>query len=283
VGYEQDTYFCFMNIFRIVFNFYIQSSIHVALAIVSLTLLSGIYLNIFPDLYLTGFVFAAAITGYNFVKYAGIAKWHHRRLTSSLKSIQIFSLFAFFTMIFFFWHLPVSVQVIVFVSGLLTLLYAVPLKQKWKNFRSIPGIKLLLIALVLVLTTVLMPAFYVGKAMDFPLFILCLLRFLWVIVLILPFEIRDVHLDNISLGTIPQKFGVFKTKLFGSVLLIILAFGEIFYNSLFHNSLWAVLIVVMVTGLALWFSREKQSFYYTAFWVEAIPIFWFVLDVVIKV
>jgi len=245
---------------------------------VALMLLSGIYLNILPDFYLIGFVFCAAVSGYNFVKYAGIAKWHHRRLTSSLKSIQIFSLIAFFAMLFFFWYLPFSIQVIAVISGLLTLLYAVPLKRKWKNFRSISGMKLVLVALVLVLTTVLMPAFYGGNAFEFPVFILSLLRFFWVIVLILPFEIRDVQVDSISLGTIPQRLGVFKTKLFGSVLLGVLAFAEIYFNTIFFNSLWAVLIVILLTGLALWYSSEKRSFYYTAFWVEGIPVIWFFLE-----
>ncbi|MEX2349913.1 MAG: hypothetical protein WD554_03455, partial [Flavobacteriaceae bacterium] len=260
-----------MNVYRILFNFYIQSSIHVALAIVCLTLLTGIYLNIWPDFYLTGFVFTAAVSGYNFVKYAGIAKWHHRRLTSSLKSIQLFSLFTFFAMVFFFWHLPISAQGIVIVSGLLTLLYAIPLKRKWKNFRSIPGMKLVLTALVLVLTTVLMPAFYGEIDIVSCVFLLCLLRFLWVIVLILPFEIRDIQVDSISLGTIPQQLGVFKSKLSGSILLGLLAFTEMYFNSLFHNSLWVVLTMVFVTGLVLWYSSEKRSFYFTAFWVEAIP------------
>jgi len=250
----------------------------VALAIVALMLLSGIYLNILPDFYLTGFVFTAAVSGYNFVKYAGIAKWYHRRLTTGLKSIQIFSLFAFFAMLFFFWHLPFSVQVIAVISGLLTLLYAVPLKRKWKNFRSIPGMKLVLIALVLILTTVLMPAFYGGRVFDFPVFILCLLRFFWVLVLILPFEIRDVQVDSISLGTIPQQLGIFKTKLFGSVLLGILAFTEIYFYSIFFNSLWAVLIVILITAIALWLSNDKRSFYYTAFWVEGIPVIWLVIE-----
>lgn len=269
-----------MGILRIAFNFYIQGSIHVALAIVSLTLLSEIYLNIWPDLYMTGFVFTAAVSGYNFVKYAGIAKWHHRRLTSSLKSIQLFSLFAFFAMIFFFWHLPVSAQGIAVLSGVLTMLYAVPLKRKWRNFRSIPGMKLILIALVLVLTTVIMPAFYGRNAFDIPVFLLCILRFFWVIVLILPFEIRDMHVDAISLGTIPQQLGVFKTKLFGAILLGILLFFEIYFNSLFHNSLWAVLMIVIATGTALWISREKQSLYFTAFWVEAIPLAWLILELI---
>lgn len=281
MGYEQDTYFCFMKVFKIVFNFYIQSSIHVAMAIVALTMLSGIYLNIPPDFYLSGFVFCAAISGYNFVKYASIAKWHHRRLTSSLKSIQILSLAAFFGMVFFFWHLPFSAQIMALLSGVLTLLYAIPLKRKWKNFRSIPGMKLILIALVLILTTVLMPAFYVKTNFDSTVLILCLLRFLWVIVLILPFEIRDIQEDAISLGTIPQKLGVFKSKVFGTILLGILTFAEIFFNSIFQISLWVVLTIVFLTGFTLWYSSEKQPFYFTAFWVEAIPLFWLFLEIVL--
>ncbi len=269
-----------MRVLRIVLNFYIQSSIHVALAIVSLTLLSFIYLDIWPDIYLSGFVFTAAISGYNFVKYAGIAKWHHRRLTSSLKSIQIFSLLTFFAMVFFFWHLPISVQGIAILSGLLTLLYAIPLKRKGKNFRSIPGMKLVLIALVLVLTTVLMPSFYGEIDLDSSVLLLCLLRFLWVIVLILPFEIRDIQVDNILLGTIPQQLGVFKTKIFGSILLVLLAFAENYFNPLYINSFWVVLLVILISGLALWFSKPKQSFYYTAFWIEGIPIVWLTMELV---
>ncbi len=279
MGYEQEPYFCLMRVLKILFNFYIQGSIHVAFAIVALTVLSGFYLNFQIDFHLVGFVFFAAISGYNLVKYAGIAKWHHRRLTSSLKSIQILSLAAFFGMIFFLGHLPVSAQFMALLSGVLTLLYAIPLKRKWKNFRSIPGMKLVLIALVLVLTTVIMPAFYVKTKIDSTVLILCLLRFLWVIVLILPFEIRDIQEDAISLGTIPQKLGVFRSKVFGTILLGILAFAEIFFNSIFQNSLWVVLTIVLLTGFTLWYSSEKRPFYFTAFWVEAIPIAWLMLEV----
>lgn len=270
-----------MRVLKILFNFYIQGSIHVAFAIVALTVLSGFYLNFQIDFYLIGFVFFAAISGYNFVKYAGIAKWHHRRLTSSLKSIQILSLAAFFGMVFFFWHLPFSAQFMALLSGVLTLLYAIPLRRKWKNFRSIPGMKLVLIALVLVLITVLMPAFNEEIDIDSTVLVLCLLRFLWVIVLILPFEIRDIQVDAISLGTIPQKFGIFRSKVFGTILLGILAFAEIFFNSIFQNSHWMVLTIVFLTGFTLWYSSEKQPFYFTAFWVESIPLLWLFLEVIL--
>lgn len=272
-----------MKFLRFLFHFYIQGSIHVALAIVALSLLSGYYLNISIDNKLLGFIFFAAISGYNFVKYASIAKWHHRRLSPSLKTIQMVSLFAFFAMVFFFWQLPIGVQFIAVFSGFLTLLYAIPLKRKWKNFRSIPGLKLVLTALVLVLTTVIMPVFYVNSNFERSALILCFLRFLWVIVLILPFEIRDLDVDDISLGTIPQKFGVFKSKVFGSILLVILVVAEIYFSIYIHNTIWAALIVGLVTSAFLWkSSKKKLSFYFTAFWVETVPLFWLLLEVIFR-
>lgn len=271
-----------MKFLRFLFHFYIQGSIHVALAIVALSLLSGYYLNISIDNKLLGFIFFAAISGYNFVKYASIAKWYHRRLSPSLKSIQMVSLFAFFAMVFFFWHLPIVVQVIAVFSGFLTVLYAIPLKRKWRNFRSIPGLKLALTALVLVLTTVILPVFYTESNFEKSVFILCFLRFLWVIVLILPFEIRDLQIDDISLGTLPQKLGIFKAKLFGSILLVILAVAEIYFSVYFQNTIWAVLIIGVVTSIFLWKSKKRQSFYFTAFWVEAIPVFWLLLEVIFR-
>ena len=34
------------------------------------------------------------------------------------------------------------------------------------------------------------------------------------------------------------------------------------------------LLVSLVIGLFILFSKENQSEYYSAFWVESIPIFW---------
>ena len=41
------------------------------------------------------FVFFASITGYNFVKFFGLAKFHHRSLATWLKLIQVISIFSF--------------------------------------------------------------------------------------------------------------------------------------------------------------------------------------------
>lgn len=78
-----------MSVIRQVFRFYINSSIHVALAVCAFTASTYEILNLPFAENLLFFVFGT-ITGYNFVKYAGIAQLHHRSLTSTLQIIQIF-------------------------------------------------------------------------------------------------------------------------------------------------------------------------------------------------
>lgn len=265
------------------FNFYIQSSIHTALSVTSLVALTGFYFNFSTDIFLLGFVFTASVTGYNFVKYAGIARLHHRRLTKSLKAIQVFSFFAFFVMIYFALQLPSRIILPGFFVALLTVFYAVPLLPERKNLRDVSGLKIGIIALVWALTAVIIPVIYAGKNIDEVVVLLFVQRFLWVIVLTLPFEIRDLAFDDLSLGTIPQRMGVKNTKILGITLLIIIGFMEYFLSSFSGNSLWIALLIFSATALLLLFSKEKQSVYYTAFWVEAVPVFWLIFELIINV
>jgi len=92
------------------------------------------------------FVFYATITGYNFVKYFGIAKFHHRRLTVWLKVIQIFSLISFVLMCYYALQLPKTLLVYSAVFALITFFYAIPFLPKrlfidqHQNLRSISTI-----------------------------------------------------------------------------------------------------------------------------------------------
>lgn len=79
-----------MKFFKTVIDFYINASIHVALAVYALLRITEIYFEIPHNELLDWFVFFATITGYNFVKYAGIAKLHHRSLTKNLQVTRCF-------------------------------------------------------------------------------------------------------------------------------------------------------------------------------------------------
>ena len=74
------------------FDFYIKSSFHLGVCVVSLYIISIYKLQIDLNYYILTCLFSSTIVVYNFIKYAGVAKLHHRSLTNNLKVIQIFSL-----------------------------------------------------------------------------------------------------------------------------------------------------------------------------------------------
>ena len=260
-----------MSIFRLVFKFYINSSIHVALAVCAFLAITLKVLHLPYAENLMCFVFFGTITGYNFVKYAGIAQLHHRSLTSTLRAIQIFSLISFACCLYFAFQLRFSVLLACIPLALLTLFYAVPLLPSNNNLRTTPTLKVFVIAAVWAGTTVYLPKAAFHLQMNLDIFILIIQRFLIVLALIIPFEIRDLAFDELKLATLPQLLGIKHTKMTGYCLLI-LAFGISFLGNSTEN--WPIIaVLVTLTALAIFFSTSLQNKYYASFWVEGIPIF----------
>ena len=79
-----------MKLLSSVFSFYINSSIHVAFAVLAFVGISMLEYDLEIPNALWVFIFFGTITGYNFVKYAKIAGLRHRQLTNSLRTIQVF-------------------------------------------------------------------------------------------------------------------------------------------------------------------------------------------------
>jgi hypothetical protein len=85
------------------------------------------------------------------------------------------------------------------------------------------------------------------------------------------FEIIDIQFDTLNLKTLPQRIGVQKTKQLGYFLLSLFLGIDIMIQSQ-----WILLnfLFIVIIAIFLFFSHEKKSKYYTIFWVESIPIFW---------
>ena len=258
------------------FDFYLNSSIHVALGVVSLLGVSAYYLDISLDANVCLFTFFATITGYNFIKYAGVAKWHHRSLTRTLRAIQLFSLLCFIGMCYYGWQLSaVSLQLLV-VLGLLTVLYALPLFSRKRSLRTLRGLKIYTIALVWAGVTVLLPVVEANLTHTPDVWIVFAQRVLYVIAITLPFEIRDLKYDQAELGTLPQLIGVPKTKYLGSVIVSLFFILEWFRSGINSSILiLGLLALVMLWGILK--SSSNQSRYFAAFWVEGISILWIIV------
>ena len=269
----------FQNLFRL----YVNSSIHTGIAVVSFTLVTFLEFGIQIDQNLLGFIFFGTITSYNFVKYASVARLHHSSLAENLKVIQIFSFFCFVALLWFTLKQDYKTLFVSSILGMLTLLYATPVLRGHQNLRNVAGIKVFVIAVTATGTGVLLPLLHQYDVSFQDKILVVFQRILIHIVLMLPFEIRDLRFDDPSLKTIPQLLGVKNTKLIGSVLMVLAVGISFFRTNLEHHSLVGLSVFsVVVIGL-LWASRIKQKPFYAAFWVEAAPIFWVLILVILNV
>ncbi|MDD7914695.1 hypothetical protein [Polaribacter ponticola] len=162
-----------------------------------------------------------------------MAKLHHRSLTNGLKIIQIFSFFCFLAMCYFVSQISLKTLLYCIPLEILTLLYAVPFLSGFhKNLRQVSFLKIVVVALVWAGFTVLIPVVNSDVEITLNVIFLAMQRFLIVVVLILPFDIRDVKYDAISLQTIPKKIGVEKTKKLGLTLMIFALVLEYLFSPL---------------------------------------------------
>lgn len=266
-----------MSFFKKIFEFYISSSLHVAVEVCCFVGVTYLQFHIKADPVFLAFIFFGTVTGYNFIKYALIARLRHRSLTKNLRLIQIFSLGCFLALVHFSFKLRIETLLWVGFFGLFTIFYTVPIFPNKKNLRSLYGVKIFVIAFVVTGLTTIVPMVHHEINLTPTSGWIFAQRVAFIIAVIIPFEIRDMKSDISSLGTIPQQIGTKKAKLLGIGLLIIFLGMEFLKTGTSLAEIWAaVSITALSTGFII-FSSKEQSAFYASFWVEAIPIFWFLI------
>jgi len=270
-----------MKLLSRVFAFYINSSIHVAFAVLALFAITVLEFSIAVHKVVYGFVFFASLTGYNFVKYAKIAGLHHRSLTKSLRLIQLFSALCFVVLVYFALQLSLKVLLLTAGFGLATLLYAIPVVRS-KNLRNFSGVKIFIVAFVWAGVTVILPFVASNSEITFSAYLTFFQRILIVVALILPFEIRDIPYDALNLKTLPQLVGVKKTKLIGFMLLGLGLGFELFKTNFEISHTLSFIVFCVLLGGLIAISKPHQNRYFASFWVEGLPILWLLLFIIFK-
>ncbi|MCK0108745.1 hypothetical protein MWU58_05540 [Flavobacteriaceae bacterium S0825] len=271
-----------MQVLKRLFDFYINSSIHVALAVCGLVWVTLLNFNVGANLDFIYFIFFATVTGYNFVKYFGLAKFHHRSLASWLKAIQIFSFLCFLGLCYFTFKLKTETLFYFTGLGVVTFLYAIPFLPKKifleaGNLRAISGLKIYVIAFVWMCVTVIIPLLNEDYNLNNDVLIEAIQRYFYVIIAMLPFEIRDMRYDSLKLSTIPQRIGIARTKIIGILLTVLVFLLEFFKDEFWLNKTIVLGIICMLLLTSLLLSNINQKKYFSGFWVEGIPILWAIL------
>jgi len=265
-----------MKIFKKILDFYIDSSIHVALTVYALIRITFIKLDLIYDEPVAYFGFYGTIVGYNFIKFDELTRIKKIELTTKLKLIIGVSFLSFLATVFYFFNLNFQTKLYAAFALIITVSYTLPFFPKFKNIRNWSGVKIYLVAIAWMIVTVILP--FINSEIEFSrdIIVLSIQRFLLIFVLMLIFEIVDLKSDDSNLKTIPQTLGISKTKYLGYLLLVlffVVGLYAIDYLENFTNNYF----VVLLSLLFLYNSNEQKSKYYASFWVESVPIFWWLM------
>lgn len=270
-----------MRFIKSIFDFYLHASIHVAIATWSLVCLTFHFSHLTFDWIISSFVFFSTLLSYNFIKYSTILiknKSWNRYLTS----IFILSLISIVFCVFLFFLLKPITQFWILVFAALTFLYAIPIGKHRLNLRNIAGIKIYIVSICWAGVTLLLPLLNAEVNLGIDVFYKFLQRFILTLILILIFEINDLKYDDIRLKTVPQSIGINSTKKIIYLLCVPFFILEFFKVGIYPNQWLVNLILVLTIGLFTYFANPNKSKYYTLFWVEAIPILWLFLSLLLK-
>lgn len=239
---------------RKILNFYIHSSIHVGLAVFCLVQLSNPQWNSYSFLVLLG-----TIVGYNFLKYFElflsdkIFRFHF----IGILSVTLISALGFLLL---FLQQDSSLQLDLIIAFALVVLYPFIRKKGW--------IKPFYVSFVVSYITLFIP---LNRHEEIVL--LFIQRFLLLSSVMIPFEILDSTTDAVAMKTLPHLFGIQRTKQIGYVLVVL--YCVVSFHSL--DCLYPCFIYALSSVVAIYFSTEKRSWYYTSFWVESLPVFWLLI------
>ena len=253
------------------YKFYIKSSIHVAFAVVALSATAIEAIGHSPKKNLLIFIYCSAVSAYNFVKFFPLLK--KRKFTAIGGVVIGFSALCILIALVLFFELTLPAMCIVGVGALMVFLYSTPILALDFSGREIQGLKIYWVVLSWVILCVGVPLVEYRGVSFIHAGVLILTVALYVFVAILPFDIRDINADARSLKTLPQQLGVKKAKHLGVLLLII---GMVLPWMAGYTAAWctATNITFLILAVLLWKSNPQCSFSYTHFWVEALPLFW---------
>lgn len=270
-----------MRWIRWAFKFYLDASIHVSLALLSLVLLTYEYMDSTINWELCLFLFLVSVMGYNFIKYGVEAEKYVLVSNRYHRIIQIFNYALVIPAIYLGTSLSVTILVGIAVMSLFAALYAIPVLPNNHSFRTWGNAKIAIVALVWAGISVGIPLLDTPLRFSFDFWIELTQRFLFVIALMIPFEIRDLNFDKPELGTLPQKLGILRSKQLGYLLLCLAIILTFFKDYIAPGEEMEKTIVFLGLMAMIWFSKKERNPIFTKFWVEAIPIAWVIIALLI--
>ena len=263
-----------------IFKFYILSNLHVAFSL--LALYSIFNKNI--DNYYAVFLVSSTVLSYNMIRFFSFKtnRFFVKKFVVKYKFwfigiIVLSTIISFYTFINF----TIIIKLLLIPFFGLTLFYNLSFKfLPFDNLRKNGIVKIIIVALVWSGLLVFIPQFlsiyHSGNYLNTCL--ACIFVFVYVLMLTMSFDQRDLLIDNINLRTLPQLYSrylIYFYVVFNTILtLIAYAYTQNILEFVIY------IIIINLSTFLCYQSTEQKHFYYTAFWIEGLPIFWYIIQLI---
>ncbi|PIE49062.1 MAG: hypothetical protein CSA39_04600 [Flavobacteriales bacterium] len=264
------------------FKFYVFGNFHVGLStfcLVKITLLTyGEKANVIPL-----FVGLATVMSYNLIRikeHKKLQPWFYEFFLMNKKAILLSVMLCSVIVLYLFTFLTVDALLSLIPIMIFTFFYSMPIrlhKNAVFTLRSVAFLKLFLIAVSWAVVTVIFPLIQYQISIGFNELIITIQRFLLIAAITIPFDIRDVEYDSTAIHTLPATMGVANAKRLALLFLMLFLGSALFLKNAGKNNLQIHLMVVILSAILILRTRKGQSVFYTAYWVEAIPVFWLIV------
>ena len=257
---------------KILFKVYVLVNVHVAVAVVAMYYIAACLTGRPFRLSIALFLFGLTLSGYTLMRLMALdyhrpaVQWFYGRWKTT---VYLLATAGILVAAYAYLQLNATQQLFVFVPVILSGFYNLRPGNRWLAWREVAFVKIGLVAVVWAMLTVLMPAL---PGWDRDDIFVSFFVFLWVLLLIIPFDMRDLALDDASLRTLPQIFKrhtIWIAVGLGMLMLFLLLQITRSGTPVFHiTALADLLSITAVFGAR----KYGKNFYYAAFWVEGIPV-----------
>ena len=195
------------------FRFYVLSSTHVALAILSLSCLTHLHFDLSWQTDLFVFIFCATVGTYNFIRHYASLDIKSR----FNRPIFVFSFMSVLGMGLSATKLTSQTLLVALLLGMMSLTYVLPSNRFFRDYATCLSSRRLSAA-CWASVAVILPL--LNHQIEFDQWLgLYGCKWMWTFTTIIPFEIRDISNDSESMKTIPQVFSVLGAKIIGTSML----------------------------------------------------------------
>ncbi len=269
---------------------FIYSNVWVSFCAASLVLSTSLLTGNPPSFQAIFLVFFSTVFAYNFQRFGKIGKKNekpdspiHRWIRANRQHVVATMVVSALCAGICLWFLNPEILWLLVPAGLLSVNYTIGwmFGKKQVGLRDIPALKIFLIALVWTIATVALPLVHeegILTLSENETLLLIAERFMFVVAITLPFDIRDLPYDEPEKKTLPQMLSDTGGKMLALLFLAGSAVLRFFHAGLYGcdmcNNHWIYGLLYLLIGSMIALARKNRKETYFSFWMEATSLFY---------